>query len=83
MVSKQTVLKDLPCGIIAEIIGFDGGVGIQSRLKALGLCEGKLIQKLCNVKLGGPVVIEVDRAQVAIGKKMSEKIIVRPINEKQ
>lgn len=82
MTSRQTVLKDLPCGIDAEIMGIDGGAGIQSRLRALGLCEGKKVQKLCNVRLGGPVIIMIDRAQVAIGKRMAEKIIVRPLDAK-
>jgi len=81
MVKKETLLNEIECGVIAEIVGFSGGAGLQSRLRALGLCEGKKIQKLCNVKLGGPVVIEVDRAQVAIGKKMAEKIIVKVISE--
>ncbi|HOW16786.1 MAG TPA: FeoA family protein [bacterium] len=81
MLKKETLLNEIECGVVAEVVGFVGGSALQSRLRALGLCEGKKIQKLCNVKLGGPVVIEVDRAQVAIGKKMAEKIIVKVMSE--
>ncbi len=49
-----------------------------NRLNALGIIPGKKITKISAMLMQGPVTIEVDRAQVAIGFGMAKKIIVKP-----
>jgi ferrous iron transport protein A len=61
-------------GVIAAI---QGGWGLQQRLRRLGLAEGQVIRKLSDLALGGPVVVRVNRAQVAIGRGMARRILVR------
>ena len=73
----ENILKDVQCGVSLEVVKIDGGTEFRSRLHSLGLYEGKIIQKICSVKLGGPVLVEVDRAQIAIGKRMASKIFVK------
>ncbi len=45
-------------------------------LYALGLRPGKVIQGLGRQLFGGPLMVKTGERQVAIGKKIAEKIIV-------
>lgn len=60
-------------GVIAEI---QDGFGLINRLNALGIMPGKRITKISAMIAQGPVTIEVDRVQVAIGFGMAKRIIV-------
>jgi len=73
----EQLLADLPVGDEAEIVDVRGGRGFRSRLASMGLRKGQIIKKLSRVGWGGPVVVVVNRAQVAIGRGMSRKIVVR------
>ncbi|TET27026.1 MAG: ferrous iron transport protein A, partial [Dehalococcoidia bacterium] len=53
-----------------------GGYGMVNRLSALGIRPGKRITKVSSMLMRGPVTIQVDRAQVAIGFGMAKRIIV-------
>jgi ferrous iron transport protein A len=58
------------------IIALRGGRGLQARLRALGLAEGQVVRKLSALGWGGPVIVLVNRAQVAIGRGMAHRIVV-------
>jgi ferrous iron transport protein A len=60
-------------GIVVQI---QGGHGMVNRLSALGIVPGKRITKLSSMLMRGPVTIQVDRVQVAIGFGMANRIIV-------
>jgi ferrous iron transport protein A len=47
-----------------------------TRLQALGIMPGKIVTKVSSAFMRGPVVIVVDRVQVAIGFGMASRIIV-------
>jgi ferrous iron transport protein A len=70
-----TELAKGEAGIIAAI---HAGWGAQQRLRRLGLAEGQVIRKISDLALGGPVIVLVNRAQVAIGRGMASRILVRP-----
>ncbi|MBA7513505.1 hypothetical protein ES705_05521 [subsurface metagenome] len=59
-----------------KIITLLGGRGLQARLRALGLAEGRVVRKLSALGWGGPVIVLVNRAQVAIGRGMARRIVV-------
>ena len=61
-------------GIVANI---EGGHGLVNRLNALGIRPGKRITKISSMLMRGPVTIQLDSAQVAIGFGMANKIIVK------
>jgi len=71
------LLADLGPGEGGEIVSLLGGRGVQFRLRALGLREGQFITKLSCLVWGGPVIILVNRAQVAVGLGMARRILVR------
>jgi len=58
------------------VVQIQGGHGLVDRLNALGIMPGKRITKISSMIARGPVTIEVDRAQVAIGFGMANRIIV-------
>jgi ferrous iron transport protein A len=69
-------LKDLKSGEGGRIAQIDGGHGMVSRLATLGIRPGKRITKISSMLMRGPVTVEVDRTQVAVGFGMAGKIIV-------
>ena len=69
-------LKDLKPGEGGGIVQIDGGRGMVNRLAALGIRPGKRITKLSSGFMHGPVTIEIDRTQVAIGFGMAKRILV-------
>ena len=69
-------LKDLKPGEGGRIAQIDGGHGMVGRLAALGIRPGRRIIKLSSGFMRGPVTIEVDRAQMAIGFGMAKRIRV-------
>lgn len=60
-------------GIVVQVLG---GPGLASRLNGLGIRPGKRITKVSSMFMRGPVTIQVDRTQAAIGHGMAAKILV-------
>lgn len=46
-------------------------------LKSLGIVENASVYKVMTHRLGGPVLIKVDSSEIAIGKDIAERIMVR------
>ncbi|MQY77223.1 MAG: ferrous iron transport protein A [Spirochaeta sp.] len=70
------LLSELGPGEQGTIIALNGGRGLQARLRALGLAEGRVVRKLSALGWGGPVIVLINRAQVAIGRGMAHRIVV-------
>ncbi len=60
-------------GTVLEILG---GRGLILRLHALGIRPGKTVTKVSGMFGHGPVTVQVDTTQIAIGFGMADKIIV-------
>jgi len=73
---KQTTLAGMQIGQSGVVVQIQGGHGLVNRLNSLGIRPGKRITKLSSMIMRGPVTIQVDRAQVAIGFGMANRIIV-------
>ncbi|MBA7714659.1 hypothetical protein ES703_123689 [subsurface metagenome] len=73
---KQIALAQVRAGQTGTVVQIQGGHGLVSRLSALGIRPGKKITKISSMLMRGPVTIQVDRAQVAIGFGMAKKILV-------
>jgi len=65
-------------GQSGTVVQIQGGRGLVNRLNALGIIPGKRITKISSMLMRGPVTIEVDRVQVAIGFGMANKVIIKP-----
>jgi ferrous iron transport protein A len=60
------------------VVAIKGGHGMVSRLSALGIRPGRKITKVSAMFMRGPVTIQVDNAEVAIGFGMARRVIVKP-----
>jgi ferrous iron transport protein A len=60
-------------GMVVEV---RGGYGLINRLSGMGIMPGKRIVKISAMLARGPVTVEVDRVQIAIGFGMAQRIIV-------
>jgi ferrous iron transport protein A len=73
---KQVTLTKMQRGQSGRVLQIEGGRGMANRLSALGIMPGKKITKISSMLMRGPVTIEVDRVQVAIGFGMANRIII-------
>jgi len=73
---KQITLAQMQSGQHGTVVQIKGGHGLVNRLSTLGIRPGRRITKLSSMLMRGPVTIQVDRAQVAIGFGMARKITV-------
>jgi ferrous iron transport protein A len=73
----HTTLSDLRQGEEGVILTLQGGRGLQTRLRSMGFVEGQTIRKLSALAWGGPVVVLANRTQIALGRGMAGKILVR------
>jgi len=65
------------------IEGINGGQSLIDRLNALGIRPGKEITKISSMFMRGPVTVQIDRSQVAIGMGMAKKILIRTDGEEK
>jgi len=75
----ETTLFNLESGKKATITRLEGGVEFRKKLTSLNIRVGKTIRKITTQPLHGPVVIEIDNTEAAIGINMAKKIVVVPL----
>lgn len=73
---NRVTVRQMRAGQSGEVVQVLGGPGLVNRLNSLGIRPGKRITKVSSVFMRGPVTIQIDRAQVAIGYGMSNRIVV-------
>ena len=79
MQDREVRLLELGRGKTAVIKQIEGGYGFQRRLTSLGVRVGKTVRKVGSAPLKGPVVVEVDRIKVAIGRGIAIKILIEEL----
>lgn len=60
-----------------RIVRINGGVAVRQRLHQLGIFEDGWVSVKRRSHFGGPLIIEYDLCQVALGRGMAEKIDVQ------
>ncbi|MFC1935467.1 ferrous iron transport protein A [Chloroflexota bacterium] len=76
-----TTLARMPGGCAGVVIAIEAGRGLTARLQALGVRPGRRILKFSNMLMHGPVMLEVDRTQVAVGFGAARRITVRMVGD--
>lgn len=69
-------LLQVEIGKIVRVIGFNGGIKVEHKLRQLGILPGNCARILRLAPLGGPVLVEVDGRSVALGRGIASNIIV-------
>jgi ferrous iron transport protein A len=71
-----TTLDQIYENRIVKVIGIQGGLGVRQRLNQMGIHPGDTITIVRHGALGGPILIEVQGSQVALGRGVASKLIV-------
>jgi len=69
-------LTQLREGQKARITRLEGGHGFQRNVRTRGIREGKVVEVVTRHPIGGPIVIEIDGRETAIGRGMARRIFV-------
>ncbi len=73
---KLIALSRMRPGQSGKVVQIQGGHGLASRLSNIGLRPGKKLTKVSSMLMRGPVTVQVDSIQLAIGFGMAGKIMV-------
>lgn len=65
-------------GVKVKVKAIDASPGLERRLIQMGFIKGAVVEVLSNDGKG-PIVVSVDRAQIAIGRGIARRIVVEPI----
>ncbi|MFH1404332.1 MAG: FeoA family protein [Candidatus Altiarchaeota archaeon] len=69
-------LSELGVGKKATVRELQGGDQFKSKLKTMGLREGKQITVIAKEPAHGPVVVKIGNTTLTIGRGMADKILV-------
>ena len=73
----ETILINLRPGEWGKVLAIGGGRGIRQKLSLRGIQEGSKIRMISSYP--GPVIIEINRNMVALGRGMAGKIMVQKL----
>jgi|GEM_PF-239050 ferrous iron transport protein A len=71
-------LREVPNGQRVRIVSLPRGES-GARLEALGIRPGKIVTKLSGMPFSGPVALELDGRQIAVGHGVSRAILVENV----
>jgi ferrous iron transport protein A len=63
-------------GDSVRVIDFDGGINLRSKLIQYGIHPGDCLRLLRKAPLGGPLLVECNQREIALGRGVADKIIV-------
>lgn len=72
-------LLDAPQNQWLGVTAFEGGRGVQARLSQHGVFVGDRLRILRAAPLKGPLLIEVNGREIALGLGIAEKILVEVV----
>jgi len=76
MNSKKITLAQMQSGQKGKIVEINGGIGLAQKLEALGIRTGKEIKKISEQLMRGPVLLQHNNTQAAVGFGMASKVLV-------
>jgi ferrous iron transport protein A len=71
----KTLLQFSP-GDSLRVIDFEGGINLRSKLIQYGIHPGDCLHLLRKAPLGGPLLVECNQREIALGRGVADKIIV-------
>lgn len=73
---RETTVARMKSGERGTVLTIRGGHGLSRRLHALGVRPGKRVTKVGSMFMRGPVTIQIDNTQIALGFGMADKVVV-------
>ena len=74
----SNTLLQTQIGVIVRIKGFDGSQVLAAKLRQYGLFAGDQVRVLRLAPFAGPVLIEVNGREIALGRGIAARISVEP-----
>ena len=71
----KTLLQISP-GNSVRVIDFNGGIHLRSKLTQYGIYPGDCLRLLRIAPLGGPLLVECNDREIALGRGVADKILV-------
>ena len=71
----MTLLQISP-GFNVRVIDFAGGLNLRRKLRQYGIHPGDCLRLLRKAPLGGPLLVECNEREIALGRGIADKIIV-------
>ena len=78
--ANRLSLVQMRPGQKGRIVEINGGYGMARKLEALGIRTGKEITKISEQLMRGPVLLQQDQTQAAMGFGMASRVLVE-VNE--
>ena len=79
--ANRISLAQMRPGQKGKIVEINGGFGLAHKLDALGIRTGKEITKISEQLMRGPILLQQDRTQAAVGFGMASKVLVEITDE--
>lgn len=76
LAANRVSLAAMQAGQKGKIVEINGGYGLARKLDALGIRVGKEITKISAQWMRGPVLLQQDNTQAALGFGMASKVMV-------
>ena len=74
--ANRISLAQMRSGQKGRIVEINGGYGLARKLDALGIRTGKEITKISEQLMRGPVILQHNNTQAAVGFGMASRILV-------
>ena len=72
----MTNLLEVSPGISVRVVSFNGGKKLHAKLTQFGIHPGDSLRLLRVAPLGGPLLVECNAREIALGRGVAEKIFV-------
>jgi ferrous iron transport protein A len=69
-------LSEIGSGRWIRVIRFMGGSGLAIKLRSLGIMPGDIARVVRMAPFGGPILIEIEGREIALGRGIAKKIEV-------
>ena len=69
-------LLQISPGTSVRVIDFDGGISLRSKLTQYGIHPGDCLRVLRRAPMGGPILVECNQREIALGRGVADKIFV-------
>ena len=66
-------------GLRCRVVSVMGGHGAALRLSSQGIVPGMVVEKVNELR-GGPVLVKVGGAQIALGRGLAKRVLVEVIS---
>lgn len=76
MVVEPMHLSELISGNCARLVSVEGGKRLTSILRQYGFYPGERIRILRIAPFNGPVLVEINQREVALGRKVAGQVLV-------